>query len=226
MIVSESKKIILITPPKCGTHSIIKYLNDANIKTDKSTINVNYPAYHLRLSEICKVYDIKHSDLNNFKILQCVRNPYNRIVSAWLHQMIILNKKIDFLELLDKLKKNKNLLPNNVDIFYKNFYGNIEHKHKSFKNGNWGGLRFYFEQNWFNDVNANVKYFKIETLKYSTKELSDFLDIETNVFPHENKNKFNKIETSYKEFYNNECMNIVNEIYEKDINLYNYKLDI
>ena len=223
MIVSESKKIILITPPKCGTHSIVKYLNDANIKTDKSTINVNYPAYHLTLSEICKVYDIKHSDLNNFKILQCVRNPYNRIVSAWIHQMIILNKKIDFLKFLNKLKETKYLLPNNIDDFYVNFYGNIRHKEKSFEKRNWGGLRFYFEQNWFNDIDANVEYFKIETLKTSTELLSNFLNIETKPFPHENKNQFNKEEHSYNEFYNDNSFNIVTEMYKTDVKLFNYE---
>jgi hypothetical protein len=223
MIVSESKKIILITPPKCATHSIVKYLNDADIKTDKLTINVNYPIYHLRLSEICKVYDISYNELNKYKIIQCIRNPYNRMVSSWLHQSILLNKKIDFLELLNKLKETKYLIPNNIDTFYKNFYGNIGYKNKSFKDGHWGGLRFYFEQNCFNDMNANIQYFKIETLKNSTKSLSDFLNIETKPFPHENKNKFNKEQNSYDKFYNKDSINIVNELYENDIKIFDYK---
>ena len=105
-----------------------------------------------------------------------------------------------------------------------NFYGNIQHKHKAFKKGNWGGLRFYFEQNWFNDVDANVQYFKIETLKNSTELLSDFLNIETKPFPHENKNQFNKEEHSYGEFYNDTSLNIIDELYKKDLELFNYKL--
>jgi hypothetical protein len=89
--------------------------------------------------------------------------------------------------------------------------------------GNWGGLRFYFEQNWFNDIHADVKYFKLENLINSTEELSDYLKIKTSKFPHINVN-VNKIpESQYKLFYNDIEKNIVTEMYLNDIKIYNYE---
>ena len=223
MIVSKRHRVILITPPKTGTHSITRYIKDSGIESEAPVNLVNYPIYHLTLSEICKVYDIPYSDLNYFKILQCVRNPYNRMVSAWLHQIAILNSKVDFTQLLSNIKKNKHLLPNNVDEFYVSFYGGIEHKNKSFKAGNWGGLRFYFEQNWFNDINASIKYFKLEDLQKSTKELSEYLNIKISEFPHVNKSIKDIPESKYKLFYSNAQKDTVSEMYGNDIKMFNYE---
>jgi hypothetical protein len=223
MIVSKKNKIILITPPKTGTHSITQHLKNTGIENETYVNYVQYPIYHLTLSEICNVYNITNNELIDYKILQCVRNPYNRIVSAWRHQTFILNEKIKFIDLLNKVKDHKQLLPNNIDDFYKLFYGSIEHKHKAFRNGNWGGLRFYFEQNWFNDVNADIKYFKLEDLKYSTEELSDYLHIKILKFPHINKNKDGMKESDYKLFYTDVEKSLVNEMYMNDIKLFDYE---
>jgi hypothetical protein len=223
MIVSKKHKIILITPPKTGTHSITSYIKNSGIESEAPVNSVNYPVYHLTLSEICKVYGIPYDDLSNFKILQCVRNPYNRMVSAWLHQMSILGIKVDFIELLNNVKENKHLLPGNTDQFYISFYGDIQHKNKSFKMGNWGGLRFYFEQNWFNDINVDIKYFKLENLQNSTKELSEYLNIKVSKFPHINKNIRDISELKYKLFYSSIQRNMVEEMYSNDIKMFNYE---
>jgi hypothetical protein len=223
MIVSKKHKIILITPPKTGTHSITSYIENSGIESEVPVNLVNYPIYHLTLSEICEVYDISYDDLDDFKILQCVRDPYNRMISAWSHQMNILGNRIDFTQVLNNVKKNKYLLPNSIDEFYVSFYGGIEHKNKSFKAGNWGGLRFYFEQNWFNDINANIKYFKLEDLQKSTKELSEYLNIEMLEFPHINKNINDVPESKYKLFYSNTQKDMVSEMYSNDIKMFNYE---
>lgn len=221
MIICKKRKIILITPPKTGTHSITKYLMNNGIYNSSQVNAVNYPVYHLTLSEICNVYDISIDQLSGFKIIQCVRNPYDRMVSAWLHQTRILNKKINFYELLCMVKENKHMLPNNIDQFYSTFYKDVNHKVKSFSNGNWGGLRFYFEQNWFNDINANVNYFKLEHLKYSTKELSTFLGIKTEKFPHINKNILRKT-VDYSLNYTNIEKAMVTNMYITDIKMFEY----
>ena len=223
MIVSKKHKIILITPPKTGTHSITNYIKNSGIESEAPVNSVNYPIYHLTLSEICKVYNISVESLIEHKIIQCVRNPYDRMVSAWMHQTSILNNNIPFSDLLLKVSENKELLPKNIDEFYKSFYGNIEHKHKSFKRGNWGGLRFYFEQNWFNDTNSNVKYFKLEDLSKSTKDLSEFLNIDNREFPHINKNINRKQDLNYRHFYNDLDRSLVDRMYINDIKIFNYE---
>jgi len=224
MIVSKKDKIILITPPKTGTHSITNYIKNAGIVGSEPIKSVNYPIYHLTLSEIIYVFDIDKNELKDYKIIQCVRNPYNRMVSAWLHQMSILNKDIMFIDLLNKIKLNKHLLPNNIDDFYFSFYGNLQHKHRSFKTGHWGGLRFYYEQNWFNDIDANIKYFKLENLESSTQELSDFLNIPHRKFPHINKSKHLKSESKYEDFYGEIEKNIMLDLYYNDFKMFNYEL--
>lgn len=221
MIVCKKNKIILITPPKTGTYSITRYLMDNDIYNSLPVNPSNYPIYHLTLSEICNVYDISDEELSNFKILQCVRNPYDRMVSAWLHQTRILNKNLSFYELICMVDENKYLLPNNIDEFYSSFYDDINYKKKSFIKGNWGGLRFYFEQAWFNDVKANVNYFKLENLKNSTAELSKFLGIETKEFPHINKNLERNID--YNLYYDDKKKDMVTKMYKNDIKLFDYE---
>jgi hypothetical protein len=89
--------------------------------------------------------------------------------------------------------------------------------------GNWGGSRFYFEQNWFNDINANIKYFKLENLQNSTKELSEYLNIKISEFPHINKNIKNISESKYKLFYNNVGKDMVSEMYNNDLKMFGYE---
>lgn len=221
LIVSKKNKTILITPPKTGTHSITKYLN-YNIE-DKSypVVKVEHPTQHLTLSEICKVFDINPLELKHYKILQTIRNPYDRIGSAYFHQIKLQKTQIEFDFFLEKIKKTKHLLPYDLDEFYIKFYGDINYKNNSFKNNNWGGARFYYEQNWFNDLNVdNITYFKLEDLSVDTSSLSNFMNIKMTKFPHINKNQ---TPTDYKKLYNEHLISIVNELYKNDLNYFNYE---
>lgn len=221
MIVSKENKIILITPPKTGTYSITNYLDKHVENKSNPIINVNWPIYHLTLSEICYVFDIKTKELKNYKIIQCIRNPYMRIASAYFHQMELINMKLNFEQFLEKIKELKYLLPYNLDEFYVKFYGDINYKYNSFKNNNWGGARFYYDQIWFNDLNVdNIKYFKLEDLSLDTTPLSTFLDIQTIEFPHINKNK---ISIDYKTLYTESLISIVNVLYKNDLKYFNYE---
>lgn len=221
MIVSKKDKVILITPPKTGTHSITKYLN--NIIKDKSyPITVGkYPIQHLTLSEICNTFHINYLELEKYKILQTIRNPYTRIVSAYFHQMKLQNIYMKFEKFLEKINETKHLLPNNLDEFYIKFYGNVNYKYNAFTNGHWGGARFYYEQNWFNDLNVNnIQYFKLEELSMDTNSLSTFMGVNSDKFPHINKNQSS---IDYKSLYNDDLVGIVYELYKNDLNLFNYE---
>ena len=221
MIISKKNKIILITPPKTGTYSITNYLYEHIDDKSKPVIGVKWPIYHLTLSEICYVFDIKTSELKNYKIIQCIRNPYMRLASAYFHQMKLINMNLSFEEFLEKIKELKYLLPHNLDEFYIKFYGSIDYKYNSFKNNNWGGARFYYEQRWFNDLNVdNIMYFKLEDLALDTSPLSNFLNIETDSFPHINKNK---ISIDYKTLYTENLISIVDILYKNDLKYFNYE---
>jgi hypothetical protein len=221
LIISKKNKIILITPPKTGTHSITNYLS--GVISDKSLpINqVGYPIYHLTISEICYVFNINQLELKEYKIIQCVRNPYTRITSAYFHQMKLQNNHIEFERFLEKIQETKHLLPHNLDEFYIKFYGNITYKHNSFKNNNWGGARFYYEQIWFNDLNLNnITYFKLEDLSADSVSLSNFLGVNNKKFPHINKNQ---TPTDYNNLYNEKNISIVGELYNNDLKYFNYE---
>ena len=220
-IVSKKNKIILITPPKTGTYSITQYVD--NYISDKSaTINeVKYPIYHLTISEICHVFAIDESELKDYKIIQCIRNPYKRIASAYFHQMKLQNMYIEFEKFLEKVQETKHLLPHNLDEFYIKFYGDIKYKYNSFKNNHWGGVRFYYDQISFNDLNLdNITYFKLEELNTDSSVLSNFIGVNANKFPHINKNQ---TPTDYNKLYNKKCISIVSELYKNDLKYFNYE---
>lgn len=220
-IASKKNKIVLITPPKTGTYSITNYL-DNTISHKSPPINqVEHPIYHLTISEICHIYDINELELKDYKIIQCVRNPYNRMASAYFHQMKLQNMYIEFEKFLEKIQETKYLLPDNLDEFYIKFYGSITYKYNSFKNNHWGGVRFYYDQLSFNDLNLdNITYFKLEDLSIDSSSLSNFIGVSTNKFPHINKNE---TPTDYSKLYNKKCISIVSELYKNDLKYFNYE---
>ena len=221
MIVSKTDKIILITPPKTGTHSITKYLKESISSESSPVIKVQYPVYHLTLSEICYVFNIKLEDLKNYKIIQCVRNPYARASSSYFHQIELKAMNLTFKQLLEKVKDLKYLLPYNLDEFYIKFYGDINYKYSCFINNHWGGARFYYEQSWFNDLKVdNVAYFKLEDLSINPEPLSSFLGIQNTKFPYINKNERS---INYKEVYDTNSVAIVKELYYNDLKQFNYE---
>jgi hypothetical protein len=182
-MIIEKEKIILLLPPKTASNSLRKLLMDSGFYFRPPIRKVDYPIYHLTLSEICYVYNIPIDQLTNYKIIQIVRNPYDRFISAWFHQMDILKTKMSLDELIEKLGDFKHLLPNETDSFYESFYGSIEHKKKSFARGNWGGLRFYFNQTYWNDMNAIIHYFKLEELTEDISSLSELINFKLDDLP-------------------------------------------
>ncbi len=83
-------------------------------------------------------------------------------------------------------------------------------------NGNWGGLRFYFEQNWWNNLGANVSYFKLENINQDSSELCNFLGINPQPYPKVNSKNYNKISLTPQ---NKE---VIYNLYTNDFKMYNY----
>lgn len=61
---------------------------------------VNYPVYHLTLSEMCYVYKTPTDKIVNYKINQIDRNTYDHFISAWFYQMNILKTKMSLDDLI------------------------------------------------------------------------------------------------------------------------------
>ena len=220
-MVSKINKLIFLLPPKTGSSSILRCLKISKLPLSEIVNYKKYPTIHLTLEEIIELYSINLDELNQYKIIQIVRNPYNRIASAYFHQMKLQNMYIEFEKFLEKIEETKHLLPHNLDEFYDKFYGNITYKHNSFRNNHWGGVRFYYEQIWFNDLNLkNITYFKLEDLDKDYSSLSNFIGINTNKFPHINKNQ---TPSDYNRLYNEKCISIVSELYKNDLKYFNYE---
>jgi hypothetical protein len=226
-MVSKKNKVIFLLPPKTGSTSLKKCLIDAGINFSNQIKRVDYPVYHSTLSEIMEVYDIKENELDEYKIVQIVRNPFDRFISAWQHQIDIssrmLSTSYSLSEMINKVEFHKNLLPNEIDKFYELFYGSVKFKINSFKNGTWGGMRFWCEQNWWNTKTDTTKYFKLEDLKTNTSELSDYIKINLSSLPHIKPNSQSKRNLDYRAYYTEENMNSVKKLFNNDITLFNYE---
>jgi hypothetical protein len=220
-MIIEKEKIILLLPPKTASNSLRKLLMDSGFCFRPPLRKVDYPIYHLTLSEICHVYNIPANQLENYKIIQIVRNPYDRFISAWFHQNDILKKEINLDDLVENLNQHIHLLPNEIDTFYEKFYGSITHKEKSFARGNWGGLRFYFNQTYWNDMNAKVHYFKLEELTQDINPLSELINFQLANLPKIKVNSSTRKDFNF--YYSDEQKKQIQKLFRDDFKNLNYE---
>lgn len=220
--ISKKNKLIFLLPPKTGSTSLKSCLVSSNILCDSIIETPNHPTIHLLLSETLKAYNIKIDELNQYKIIQVIRNPYDRFISAMYHQNIITKKNHTVSEYLEELNKYLHLLPNNQDLYYEKFYGTILHKENNFKNNQWGGLRFWFKQEWWNDISADVNYFKLESISENLEELSEFINIKLSNFPHIRREDFIR-NNKYEKYFNETTRVDFEKLYNSDVKKFNYE---
>lgn len=220
-MVSKKNKIILLLPAKTASNSVVKAFTDAGVQWSKPVKEVSYPVYHLLLSEISYIFDINKENLNEYTIIQITRDPYDRMISAWQHQMEITGIRLPLRQFLKKLQSLKSLLPSESDLFYSLFYDKAEHKVNSFKRGNWGGLRFYFEQTWHNDLHLNVHYIKLDDIANNLPDLSKLTGLRIDNFPHIKVNKSVRLK-DFNYYSSDEERDIVKTLYINDFEKLGY----
>ena len=217
-MISEISKVIFLMPPKTASNSIKKSLIESGITPiKKETI---YPDIHLFLSEIVETYGVKN--VNDYKIVQIVRDPQTRFASSYYHQQRILKnietnlKGLSFEEYTIHLK---DCMLSKKD-FFERFYGRIDFIQDFIAKGkSWGGTRLYLNQYQWNDLGANVKHFKLEEISKDIKPLSDYLEIDLKPLKSINTNK---TPTDYSTLYSEETLGIVNQLFKKDFELFGY----
>jgi hypothetical protein len=220
--ISKKNKLIFLLPPKTGSTSLKWCLTSSKILCDSIIETPNHPTIHLLLSETLKAYNINIDELSQYKIIQITRNPYNRFVSAVYHQNIITKTPYTLSEYLEKLNKYLYLIPNNQDLFYKNFYGTILHKENNFKKNEWGGLRFWFKQEWWNDIGADINYFKLESITENLEELSEFINIKLSNFSYIRPGDSDR-NNKYEKYFDEDTRINFEKLYSSDIEKFNYK---
>lgn len=192
-------------PPKTASNSVRVSYEEQGIIFYKD--NNKLPQVHLKLSEIVSRYEV--NDLNQYKIVQFVRNPYHRFVSSFFFQKKILpkNNNVIFKD-YDLETFTKHLLDSKkTNTFIESFYGETNFVYNSINNGiSWGGTRFYETQRSWNDLNGNVEYKKIEDISQTLQTInSQNLDI----------NYLDLITPGIKE--------MVIELFEEDFDIFDYK---
>ncbi len=207
-------------PPKTASNSIKQTLEKQGVKFSSPTKKTNSPLIHLKLNEIVDLFEI--DNLNEYKIFQIVRNPYNRFVSSYFHQVRILNnmKTVKFINYnLNQFSKH---LHNTIksENFLKNFYGDTSFIERSIKNGvSWGGSRLYDTQLSWKNLDCNITYFKLEDVSVNIQPISDFLEIS---LPKLDIVNFHSNGKNYSELIDDEIKLIVEKIFAEDIKVFQY----
>ena len=218
-MVSRNSDIIVLAPPKTASNSLYKCLEDSGVIFDRLPFNKANVKQHQTIGELCKTYDILDVNIVDFKIIQIVRNPLDRFVSSFLHHNRMVETPIEFDNLIEDLVELKPLLPNNIDEFYNHMY----EPHWVLKmegKPHWGGIRLWYEQNWYNDKFSNVKTFKLEDLQKDVQPLASYLNLDIKEFPTENR--YNT--KDYLSYYTDKQIEIVKELYKTDFKLFDYEL--
>lgn len=215
---SKKEKLIFLATAKAGSTSLNKLLQSSNITASKPVIEVPSILYHPTLSEICYSYDISPDELDEYKIIQIVRNPYDRFIASYYSQLKIFQPLPNLETVVSNLEKSKFLLPKDEDLFYASFYGSLDYKSFSLTQTNsWGGMRFWYEQNYWNNLNADINVFKLEDLTKDSRPLTDLIGMQPLDFPVERKGEYNKPKLS------KELKTKIYTLYQKDFKLYKYR---
>ena len=231
-VVSLERKLIFLTPPKCSTYSLEEYLNRGGIKMDEPFRFPSTPFYHATLSEILFAYNIPIKSLKNYTIIQITRDPFTRFISSINHLQRLFNQKILIEDFLKFLENYRYLLPFNVSEFFYLLFNDEACKWDRYRLNQGGfnegvkkilkdGVRFWYEQVWWNDIKAKINYFKLEDLAKDTSSLSNLLQIEILKYPHNNNNNNNNNNINSFEL-SNEQKNKIYYLFKNDFKYLNY----
>lgn len=200
MFISHENKFVILRNRKCASTSLVNLVEpycEINWKTSEETLGLNYSTIrHYNAKELVKIFDEKKWNLNEYSVIQTIRNPWDRAVSAYHYEK-------------DKVK-NKNLV--NVDF---NEY--IETKiFKNFaKNNNFDAVSRSSE----GERLIPTHILKVETLDADLAHLaSEVLHITFDKIEVRNTTKRGK----YLDYYNDVTKDVVAELFSSDIKYGNY----
>jgi hypothetical protein len=180
-MISKTQKIIFLDPPKTASNSLSNNLNNNGFIEDSQNNTYLTPKIHLKLDEIMVAYDIE--SLDGYKVIQVTRNPYDKIISGYYHQIRIFNQP-DFESNIpisgytfDQFLVHLNSTINSEN-FIEDFYGNSTHINYVIENKkSWGGTRFYQTQSSWKNVDCNFYHFKLEDLTNDITPLSNLINL-------------------------------------------------
>jgi hypothetical protein len=180
-MVSKTQKIIFLLPPATASNSLVKTLLENSFEYTPDPKKYPVEKIHLKLDEIMDRYDI--DSLDGYKVIQVSRDPYDRTISGYYHQMrifknpdVIGNISIsghtfdDFLSHLNSTINSEN--------FIEDFYGDSSFVNYAISSKTtWGGTRFYQTQTSWKNVECDYYKFKLEDLTNDISPLSNLINL-------------------------------------------------
>jgi hypothetical protein len=223
-MVSKTQKIIFLYPPKTASNSLRYTLNENGFIEDSQNNTYLTPKLHLKLDEIMVAYDIE--SLDGYKVIQVTRNPYDRMISAYYHQIRIFNRP-DFESSVsisehtfDQFLIHLNLTINSEN-FIDDFYGNSSHINYVIENKkSWGGIRFYNTQSSWKNIDCDFYHFKLEDLTKDIKPLCDLINLPLSPLYQINTNP-EKVDYEIHKTPQNKL--IIQNLFSEDFNTFGYK---
>jgi len=218
-LVDHEKKVVISVNYKCASSSIIRWFrsNMKNYKHENTTIsNIINRKY---------VFDDKHFDkYNNYYRVLIIRNPFNRVISAYLDKALH-----NFIPLNNLCKKHRTSIQ---ALTFRKFVEILYLERNNKMNGHWAPLM---------DCNKPKKYNKIIKMEFLGKHMNSLAKkFNYNRFPAKktivkkqtvlladvpakklkamNKNDVK----NYKNYFDKEIVQMVNEIYKDDLKTFKY----
>lgn len=202
-MIIHSHKLIIITPPKTGSVSLIDSLIDL---VDFKRINKQHADcfdYSDELGAMSKHSDLKlikskfGDKLDEYIIFASIRNPFDRIVSHWKWHCRFIKKDMSFEEFLEAELLNRN-----------------------------ASYKWYAGKNMVDFISIDGEilvnnFIRFENLQEDFDSMCYKVGIEKRKLPHKNKSKG----SGYKHHYNDRSKQIVCDIFSKDIDQFFYKFD-
>ena len=155
--------------------------------------------FYTTLYKYRKELNIDFND--NLRIAATVRNPYTRLVSDLFHFKLI---KTD----------------SNPEEVYNQILNNYLYK-TNLDNHNTPQYKFVVDEN--NIIIKDIKIFRFENLSQEIKEYG-FSDFNVHTGSSKQKGIPLKREEDYLKYLNNKSIELINKFYEKDFELFNYKM--
>ena len=190
--VVENKKIIYMRCGRTASSSIVQNLPHC--------VEVSLPYFYGNGTNDW-VENITDSEIkNNYFVFTFVRNPFDRLVSAW--NMFVKKEKV-------KTKFS--------DFIESRGVGCLMYEDGTFTNDHWFPQSKYVE---YDDGEKFINFVgKFENLKEDWKTLAKKYKLNKNLLFLGGKSNHKH----YRQYYNNKLIKIVSEIYKRDLELFNYE---
>jgi len=222
-MVSKERKIIFLLPPKTASNSLVQTLMNNGFTPDSQSKKYTVSKIHLKLDEIMDRYDIE--SLEGYKVIQVTRNPYDRIISSYFHQMRIFRAP-DFRANIsirdykfDQFLRHLNLTINSEN-FIEDFYGDAAYINYVIENKRfWAGTRFYHTQSSWKNVDCDFHHFKLENLTNDITPIESFVYLS---LPPLIKFNFNPDRIDYEKYKTESNKEIIRDIFSIDFDTFSY----